>query len=182
MSPPRGRQKSPAAIGTGFGRSAFAHVCRYTLDVWGASATTWTLLTCAAVADVAVIARLDPATPSVTIAGMMMARPMRMTPPWRYSRSGARMLKPAACNGASPLMQGVPNQVDNHALFRAILETETCPYLCHSALAETCLSNCAGRVLLACTERGSLFSAADSVGVRVLISMRLSYLRGLLDP
>ena len=42
---------------------------------------TWTMDAFAATAGSVEPTRADPATPSATIAGMMIARPMRMTPP-----------------------------------------------------------------------------------------------------
>ena len=51
---------------------------------------TWTLGTLAATAGIAEPTKADPAKPSATIAGMMMARPMRMTPPANFqARAGA---------------------------------------------------------------------------------------------
>ena len=42
---------------------------------------TWTMGTFAAAAGIAEPTKADPATPSARIAGIMKARPMRMTPP-----------------------------------------------------------------------------------------------------
>jgi len=40
--------------------------------------------------------RIDPAALSARIAGMMMVRPMRMTPPWCLQRSAACCMASAA--------------------------------------------------------------------------------------
>jgi len=57
---------------------------------------TWTLGTLAATAGIAEPTKADPARPSATIAGMMMARPMRMTPPCQTSRPGPRQPRSSA--------------------------------------------------------------------------------------
>src|SRR6266700_6254447 len=51
-------------------------------------ADTWALGALAATAGIAEPTEADPAKPSATIAGMMIARPMRMTPPCQTSRPG----------------------------------------------------------------------------------------------
>ena len=49
----------------------------------------WTLGAGAAAAAIAEPARMDPAAPSAMMAGIMIARPTRMIPPWRLPRSEA---------------------------------------------------------------------------------------------
>jgi hypothetical protein len=56
--------------------------------VLGAIATTWALDAWATTVGAAEPTRIDPAAPSVTIAGMMI-RLMRIAPPWRLHRSAA---------------------------------------------------------------------------------------------
>ena len=61
-----------------------------------ATVCTWALGAATVAAGTATLAAIDPAKPSVTIALMMMVRPMCMSPPWLLPRSAARCMTPAA--------------------------------------------------------------------------------------
>ncbi len=59
-----------------------------------AAACTWTLGACPAATDIAEPAMIDPVAPSARIAGMMIARLMRMIPPWRFPEVSRQVARP----------------------------------------------------------------------------------------
>jgi hypothetical protein len=73
--------------------AGLVYACRC---VFGLAVTTWTLGACAAVADAAEPARIDPAALSASIAGTIMDRLTDMTPPRRRQRSAACCMTPTA--------------------------------------------------------------------------------------
>src|SRR5450755_951901 len=87
-----------------------------------ALACTWTAGACPAAADIADPDSSEPTTPSAKTAGTMIVRLMRMIPPGRFPRSGARCTGPPACTAYLPSC-GVVSQIlviscvsDNHFL------------------------------------------------------------------
>src|SRR5215469_11018523 len=109
----------------------------------------WWVLTeygcrCTPATAIAEPAIVDPATPSVRIAGMMIARPMRMVPPRRFPRSAAgwdgrltarRYLAPAEI---------LPSSDQIHATSIANFLTETANRSADDLWPEIFISPCSG--------------------------------------
>lgn len=106
----------------------------------------WAAGACAAAAGTAAAARMDPAALSARIAGMMMARPMRMTPPWRSQRS-ARLLRgqpsPHAASALRHLFAGLmPIQALGYANSKDFLDANICAIICIDSIAAIVVFSC----------------------------------------
>jgi len=77
------------------GRESYIRLAHPWYQVSGTTLCTWALGAWAAAAGAAEPARIGPAAPNARIAEMMMARPIRMIPPWRLRRSAARHTGPS---------------------------------------------------------------------------------------
>lgn len=128
--------------------------------MWGPpvapTACAWTLGACTAEA-IAELDRIDPATPSARIAGMMIGRPMRMIPPWRFPRSAGRLRYPADLHGVSTSCGAISRlpviSCTSPAIISLFVNTEISNKNIADFLQERFTSPCGGMFAQPCAER-----------------------------